>query len=280
MTMRRLMIAAAVILLSGCTTLQADKAPDWASMERPGLDVVTATERDLLNLPPPAGVIPAAVYGFRDLTGQYRESPNSNLSTAVSQGGGSMLIEALLQSGWFQPVEREGLQDLLTERRVARQLRDDMPGLVDARIILEGGITGYDRNLATGGFGASYFGLAGSETYIIDRVTVSLRAVNVTNGQVLSAVTTTKTIYSYELAGGLFRFVRNQRLLEVEGGYTYNEPRFLATQDAIRAAVIHLIVRGVGQNHWRPASDEAWDTPLIQSYRRAADDRQRSAQNS
>ncbi len=263
----------------GCTTLNADRAPDWSTMERPSLGSVTATYGDLLELPTPAGVIPAAVYGFRDLTGQYRESPNSNLSTAVTQGGGSMLTEALLRSGWFRPLEREGLQDLLTERRVARQLSPGLATLEDARVLFEGGITGYDRNTTTGGFGARYFGLGASEAYVIDQVTVSLRAVNVANGEVLAAVTTTKTIYSYELEGGLFRFVRNQRLLETEGGYTFNEPRFLATRDAIHAAVIHLIIRGIENNHWRLANSEDWNSPIIQSYQNDFIEHQENATN-
>ncbi len=265
------------LTLIGCTTLNANQPPDWSNMEAAGLLDATPTYGDLLALPEPVGVIPAAVYGFRDLTGQYRESPNSNLSTAVTQGGGSLLAEALLRSGWFQPVEREGLQDLLTERRVARQRDARLGNLADARVIFEGGITGYDSNTSTGGFGASYFGLGGSEAYVIDQVTVSLRAVNVATGEVLAAVTTTKTIYSYELEGGLFRFVRNQRLLETEGGYTYNEPRYLATHDAINAALIHLVVQGIEQNHWRLANAADANAPVIVAYRQAFAERQANA---
>ncbi len=265
------------VTLMGCTTLNANQPPDWSTMEAAGLLEATPTYGDLLALPAPAGVIPAAVYGFRDLTGQYREAPNSNLSTAVTQGGGSLLAEALLRSGWFQPVEREGLQDLLTERRVARQRDARLRSLAEARVIFEGGITGYDSSTSTGGFGANYFGLGGSEAYVIDQVTVSLRAVNVATGEILAAVTTTKTVYSYELEGGLFRFVRNQRLLETEGGYTYNEPRYLATHDAISAALIHLIVQGIEQNHWRLANINDEDAPVIAAYRQAFAEQQASA---
>ena len=263
------LLASALGVLAGCTTLEADRPPAWDSVDPAGLATAPTTYQDLLALPEPAGIIPAAVYGFRDLTGQYRQSPNSNLSTAVTQGGGSLLAEALLRSGWFQPVEREGLQDLLTERRVARQREARLGNLADARVIFEGGITGYDRSLSTGGFGARYFGLGGSEAYVIDQVTVNLRAVNVANGEILAAVTTTKTVYSYELEAGLFRFVRNQRLLEIEGGYTFNEPRYLATHDAISAALIHLIVRGIDENHWRLANEADLNAPVIDAYRTA-----------
>ncbi|BAU58264.1 curli production assembly/transport component CsgG [Halorhodospira halochloris] len=252
--------------LSGCTYLGFDATPEWDDVEGPQLGMNTQTFGDLLELPSPAGRIPAAVYGFRDMTGQYREQPHSNLSTAVTQGGGAILTEALLESGWFQPIEREGLQDLLTERRVARQLRDNVAALQEARVLFEGGIVGYDRALTTGGVAARYFGLGASEEYQIDQVTVNLRAVNVENGMVLVSVTTTKTIYSYKVSGGLFRFVRHQRLLDAEGGYTLNEPRLLATSDAISAAVIHLIVRGLVDNHWRLANSEDLDHPIIEAY--------------
>lgn len=65
--------------------------------------------RDLMQLPEPRGKIPVAVYGLRDQTGQYKPSPDSSFSTAVTQGGAAMLLKALLESNWFQPVERENL---------------------------------------------------------------------------------------------------------------------------------------------------------------------------
>lgn len=50
---------------------------------------------------------------------------NTNLSqtvtsTAVPQGGTSLLTTALIDSQWFVPLEREGLQNLLTERKIIR----------------------------------------------------------------------------------------------------------------------------------------------------------------
>ena len=62
------------------------------------------------------------MYGFRDQTGQYKSAPDSSFSTAVTQGGAALLIKALKDSGWFVPVERENLQDLLTERKIVRAL--------------------------------------------------------------------------------------------------------------------------------------------------------------
>src|SRR3546814_7689440 len=79
------------------------------------LTPATPSTRDLLKLPDPKGKIVVAVYGFRDQTGQYKPAPDSSFSTSVTQGAASMLVKALKDSGWFTPVERESLQELLTE---------------------------------------------------------------------------------------------------------------------------------------------------------------------
>lgn len=250
-----------------------DREPEWHDVEEARLAPATQTFYDLIELPPPKGRIPVAVYGFRDRTGQYRETPQSSFSTAVTQGGGAILNDALLDSGWFRPMERGGLQDLLTERRILRQLEEDVPSLSEARLLLEGGIIAYETNIATGGAGARYFGLGANEQYRIDQVTVNLRAVNVQNGEILVSITTTKTVYSHQLEGDLFRFVRFERLLEAEVGYSRNEPRYLATTDAISAAIIHLIVQGIEMDHWRLSDEADYDHPVLHAYREEYIDR-------
>jgi curli production assembly/transport component CsgG len=232
--------------------------------------------RDLVRLPPPRGRIVAAVYGFRDQTGQYKPSPDSSFSTAVTQGAGAMLVKALLDSQWFVPVEREGLQNLLTERRIVRALdakkadgANHLTGLMPASILLEGGIVGYESNVRTGGAGAKYLGVGASEQYRTDQVTVNLRAVDIRTGRVLISVSTTKSVHSYKLAADVFRFVAFKELLEIEVGYTRNEPAQLCVQSAIEAAVIHLIVQGVTESHWTLRNPRDVATPLFRAYANA-----------
>lgn len=156
----------------------------------------------------PRHPIPVSVYAFRDQTGQYKPQANvSSFSTAVTQGATSILTQTLLESGWFAPLEREGLQNLLTERRIYTSNKNDaeLPAMKEARLLLEGGIIGYETNLTTGGIGAEYFGIGASELYRQDQVTVYLRAVDVFSGQVLLSVSTTKKVFSQELRAGLFR---------------------------------------------------------------------------
>src|SRR5690606_25198029 len=151
------------------------------------------------------------------------------------QGGTSMLIKALIDSGWFVPVERESLPNLLNERKIIQSTRyqnateaggnvQNLPPLLFSSILMEGGIISYDTNLVTGGLGVEYFGIGGSAETRRDQVTIYLRAVSVKNGRVVSNVSTSKTILSQKVGFNLFRYVSYQRLLEAEMGFSTNEP--------------------------------------------------------
>ncbi len=223
----------------------------------------TAVEKELGSLPAPKEPIVAAVYKFRDETGQYKLSTaGSSFSTAVTQGATTILIKALEDSHWFVPIEREGLSDLLNERKIIRSSRENFlgedgkklperPPLLYAGVILEGGIVSYETNLITGGSGVKYFGSSASGQYREDRVTVYLRAVSTQNGRVLKTVYTTKTILSQMVDAGLFQFVDYQNLLEVETGYTYNEPVDFCVTEAIQKAVESLVIEGVEDGLWQ-----------------------------
>jgi curli production assembly/transport component CsgG len=235
------------------------------------LTPTSASFRDLVNLPPPRGKIVAAVYGFRDQTGQYKPAPESSFSTAVTQGAGSILVKTLKDSQWFIPVERENLQNLLTERRVIRAADSkkdvsDLSPLLPSSVILEGGIVGFETNVKSGGAGARYLGVGGSTMYQTDQVTVNLRAVDIRSGRVLNSVSTTKGIYSYQVDLNLFKYVSYQSLLELEVGFARNEPAQLCITEAIEAAVIHLIVQGVMEGTWALKDQEDLNSPLFRKY--------------
>ncbi len=272
--MRLPVIIALALVLGACSVVR--EPASTISGDGPTLTPISDTSRDLMRLPPPKGKIVASVYGFRDQTGQYKAAPDSSFSTAVTQGAGSLLVKALADSGWFTPVEREGLQNLLTERRIVRALEtrpgapkppvDTLSGLLPASVLLEGGVIAYEQDVRTGGIGVRYFGLGASDQYRTDQVTVNLRAVDIRTGRILVSVSTTKTIYSFKLAADLFRFVSFRRLLEAEAGFTTNEPAQLALRDAIEAAVIHLIVQGVRENNWALRNPADIDSPIMRAY--------------
>jgi curli production assembly/transport component CsgG len=251
-------LLAAATLMSACSITRPPSEANMGAQLTPG----TKLTRDLTRLPEPKGKIVVAVYGFRDQTGQYKPAPDSSFSTAVTQGAASILIKALLDSRWFVPVERENLQNLLTERKVVRALETPdkavpagavpqlVPQLLPASIIIEGGITAYESNVRTGGLGANYLGIGLSTLYRVDQVTVSLRTVEIRTGKVLSSVSTTKAIYSYEVRPTVFKFVNFKDLVQFEAGMTRNEPAQLCVREAIEAAVIHLVAQGIRDGHW------------------------------
>ncbi|MCG7586825.1 CsgG/HfaB family protein [Photobacterium sp. OFAV2-7] len=270
--MKALVWGSLLLLLSGCS--MSLETPEIS--KEPTLMARGVAYHDLVSLPLPKGKVFVSVYDFRDQTGQYKPQPNSNFSTAVPQGGAALLTTALLDSKWFIPLEREGLQNLLTERKIIRaaQKKDEiptnhgvhLPSLASANIMVEGGIVAYDSNVRTGGAGARYLGIGGSGQYRTDQVTVNVRAVDVRSGRILLSVTTSKTIFSKELQTGVFKFIDYKDLLEAELGYTTNEPVNLAVMSAIDAAVVHVIVDGIQAGLWEPMRDADLQHPIIQEY--------------
>lgn len=262
--------------LTGCaTSLPA------ATRSPATLAPATQVMRDLVHLPESAGRIPVAVYGFRDQTGQYKPAPDSSFSTSVTQGAAALLIKALRDSRWFMPVERENLQDLLTERKIIRALelpqdkaapQIQLPPLMPANLLIEGAIVGYESNVRTGGAGVRYLGVGPSDQYREDQVTVNLRAVDIRSGQVVQSVSTSKTVFSIQLDFGIFRFVSLKNLLEVEVGYARNEPVQQCVREAIETALAHLIVQGVRDHIWSLKNPDDIRHPLVQSYLKAYDE--------
>lgn len=266
-----------LIVLSGCA---APLYPPFYEKAISGPEYITSIYLDLINLPAPEKKVPVAVYKFRDQTGQYKPPTTStNFSTAVTQGATTILIKALEDSGWFLPVERENLANLLQERKLALQIATQfgndtqiketaskvLQPLVFAGVLFEGGIISYDTNIVSGGIGAKYFGAGGAAQYRVDRVTVYLRAVSVKNGVVLKTVQTTKVILSQQISLGIFRFVRLNRLLEAEAGFSTNEPVDMAIQEAIHKAVFDMIIEGVKIGMWKPKNPEEFKK-VIEKY--------------
>ena len=262
--MRIVLIILLLGILSGCASTQQKPAIKGAE---PFIQWTTTLEKlreipDLDNQPQ----ITIAVYEFTDQTGQRKPNPKfSQLSTAVTQGPDVWVISALkaVSNGdWFKVVERKGLANLVKERQLIRSTRELYDGeteannqlkpLVFAGLIVEGGIVGYDSNIASGGVGARYFGIGLSEQYRTDQVTVSLRVVAVQTGEILLSVSATKTIASYSKGGDVFRFLdMSTKALEFESGMATNEPVNYAIRTTIEHAVLQMIYEGVNKKLWK-----------------------------
>ena len=262
--MRIVLIILLLGILSGCASTQQKPAIKGAE---PFIEGTTTLEKlreipDLDNQPQ----ITIAVYEFTDQTGQRKPNPKfSQLSTAVTQGPDVWVISALKavsDGDWFKVVERKGLSNLVKERQLIRSTRELYDGeteannqlkpLVFAGLIVEGGIVGYDSNIASGGVGARYFGLGLNEQYRTDQVTVSLRVVAVQTGEILLSVSATKTIASYSKGGDVFRFLdMSTKALEFESGMATNEPVNYAIRTTIEHAVLQMIYEGVNKKLWK-----------------------------
>ena len=206
-----------------------------------------------------------AVYSFKDLTGQRKPTLNNvaSLSTAVTQGAESFLIKALQDVGrgeWFEVVERVGIDNLTKERLIIRQMREAYEGkdakpllpMQFAGIILEGGVIGYDSSINSGGAGMRVFGIGKQTQWSQDVVTVSLRAISVSTGKVLTSVTVQKTILSSADSVTAFKFFdNNTQSFEGEAGLTINEPGTYAVKSAVEAAVVELIKEGSKKGVWQ-----------------------------
>ncbi|APG65074.1 MULTISPECIES: CsgG/HfaB family protein [Tenacibaculum] len=226
----------------------------------------TSTVSSVKNILPKAKKV-VGVYKFKDQTGQYKPVENgSTFSTAVTQGGTTILLKSLEESNWFTTIERENISNLLNERQIIRNTRQEYSNnnqpvklypLLFADVIIEGGVVSYDSNIITGGSGLRYFGVGASNQYRQDRITVYLRAVSTNNGKILKNVYASKTILSQGISANLYRFVSLRRLLEAETGVTKNEPAQLAVKEAIDKAVELLITEGIIDGLWQPAGGEA-----------------------
>jgi len=256
------------LLLTGCAG--SLKIPAELEDSPASLTPTTRSHENLIGLPRPKGKIVAAVYSFRDQSGQYKPAPDSSFSTSVTQGASSLLVKALLDSQWFIPVERENLQNLLTERRIVRagDAKDvnSLPQLMSASVLLEGGIVAYESNVRTGGDGAKYLGVGATTQYRVDQVTVNLRTVDIRTGRILNSVSTTKTIFSFQLDMNVFRYVKVDSILELESGFARNEPAQLCVMDAIESAVTYLVVQGVRDKVWGLDNPDEVNAPLFRQF--------------
>lgn len=286
---RRLMPcrAAGLILALAGLALSACAPQPKMHITQPTPEQQTPILTQLHQLPPPVRPLTVAVYRFDDQTGQNKPGEDfAEYSKAVSQGGSSILANALKQAGrgsWFEVLEREQLGALLEERKLIAaawmQTRDPrlgpptsppIPPLKNAGVLLTGGVVGYDSNIQSGGSGARYLGIGGSTMYRVDTVSVYLRAVSVKTGEILVSVVANKTLYSASTQAGVFSYVTSDGLLELEAGTAENEPGLLALKQAFEKAVLSLVIEGAEDGHWSFSDAAAGQESIVAQAREAA----------
>jgi curli production assembly/transport component CsgG len=258
------LISLMALLPLGCAANMQDRYKH----DRPISNVTTTTKSELSILPKPAQKIPVSVWKILDETGQFRRSAGggTELSHAVTQGAHHMLIKALNDSGWFTVVEREGWPNLIQEIRIKEELRkrgvtrvpEDFKLLEVPKYMFSGAITEFDDHPVSLGGGFGLRGGSASARAMTSSVAIDLRMTDVDTGVIQEAVSIFKRVIAHQTNFGIFRFIRINWLLELEFGYTLNEPTDLAVREALEKGVVHLIVRGVreGLPEFKPAKAE------------------------
>ena len=233
------------IVLAGCVSTPME-------IEQP----ITVQPSRVYEVPASRGKVNVGIYSFNDLTGQRA---GSSLSSAVTQGAENYLITALknFDNGrWFRVLDRKSIDDLIKERQIIKSANPnitdaDLPSMISANILIEGGIVGYDSNTMSGGDGVRIFGIGTSGKYTKHIVTVSLRAVNVATTEVLVSVLVQKTIVSYSNNTTVLTFFdQDTQTSEMESGSNFNEPSNYAVQAAVEKGVYELVMRGREQQIW------------------------------
>ena len=244
------------IFISGCSSTMANKGH---------LKTQSIAFKELETITQPEGApIIIAVYDFGDMSGQKKPGGNyASMSSAVTQGSYQILIKALQDAGqgkWFRVVERHSLASLLQERKLIRTTRqisdgeeaESLPALLFAGAYVTGGIVGYDSDVLSGGAGARVLGIGASKQYRQDIISIMLRLINVQTGEVIISTTIEKTIYSSSTNGDVFKyFDADTMLVEIEAGYSKNEPVTFAVRKAIEAGVVSLIKEGAELDLWK-----------------------------
>ena len=251
-------LSAAVLALTGCASIHYRNGFEEPTVTKPYVKM----EEGLKD--PANGQIPVAVYNFRDMTGQRKASQNiASLSSAVTQGADAYLVKSLQEVGggrWFKVLERGGLDNLIKERQLIRQMREQefgeqaqpLPPLMVAGLLIEGGIIDYNSNTKTGGNGVRYLGIGPHTQYSEDMVVINLRLISTQTGEVLDSVTVTKTILSTGEGISVFTFFDlGTKAFEVDGQQTSNEPGSYAIRSAIELGIAELIRSGEKKGLWR-----------------------------
>lgn len=250
-----------VIFTSSCAVLENQ---DLALTKNIKSSLILDLQSEELKNLPAAKLKPSvAIYpnSFRDLTGQRKSNSSFALfSTAITQAPEALLIRALKHASngeFFQVAERVGLDSLTKERQLIRSTRETfdeesaVKPLLLAGLLIQGAVLSIDSNIRSGGMGARYLGIGSSKEYREDLITISLRLVSVSTGEVLIEVLINKSIISVGLSQDLFRFISNgTELVEIEGGAAENESTSIALQQSIEQGVLQIIKIGISKGYW------------------------------
>ena len=259
-----ILLCLSVTLLSNCASRNVLEGSGVPHIVIKSSSILELQSEELKNIQPAKRKPVIAIYpnSFKDQTGQRKSNGQFALfSTAITQAPEAFLIRALKHAAdgeFFQVAERVGLDSLTKERQLIRSTRETfdeestVKPLLLAGLLIQGGVLSYDTNIKSGGAGARYLGIGSSKEWREDAITITLRLVSVSTGEVLIEVLVSKSIISVGLSQDVFRFVDNgRRLVEVEGGVAENESTSIALQTAIEEGVLEVVKVGIIRGYWK-----------------------------
>lgn len=253
-----------MILLSSCASRNILEGGGIPSVVIKSSSIMDLQSEELKNISPAKRKPVIAIYpnSFRDHTGaRVSNGQFAQFSTAITQAPEAYLIRALKHAAngeFFQVVERVGLDSLTKERQLIRSTRETfdedskVKPLLLAGLLIQGGVLSFDASVYSGGFGARALGLGSAKQYREDLITISLRLVSVSTGEVLIETLINKSVLSASLSQDVFRFVSGAtKLIEVEGGVAANESTSIALQKAVEEGVLNIIKIGLNRGYWK-----------------------------
>ena len=216
------------------------------------------------------GGVTIAVSSFEDLSGSRTEG---GASTSVA-GSGMLLLEYLLRQHaaptTFRVFSRKLLNELVNERRLAAQLNAayaeqqmsslssnmqsllgdslkntkplvSFPEIIPVNYLVTGAVIGYDKNILDLGAGAGSLGINNRYQQSTDSVTVMVQLINVATAEIIGVGVDSETIESNLYDAGVFKLLKVDQILELEGGGSLNEPKTYALYVALDRAVKNML---------------------------------------
>ncbi|MCI0414324.1 CsgG/HfaB family protein [bacterium] len=123
-----------------------------------------------------------------------RFEDNSPSSGLIGSGMADQLADALVQSRKFVVIERQLLQDILTEQdfatggRAAASSTAQKGRLLPAQILIKGAVTEFEAERQKGNTGITISGISLGSNKVMAHVALILRLIDTTSGQVLDSV--------------------------------------------------------------------------------------------
>lgn len=133
---------------------------------------------------------------YKKLVAVSRFENNSNQAGLANLGTGmaDQLADALIQSGKFVVIERQTLEDVVTEQdlaasgRAAQSKTAQTGKLVPAQILIKGAVTEFESETSGSSTGITFSGVSLGAKKTTAHVAVVVRIIDTTTGQVLDSV--------------------------------------------------------------------------------------------